>query len=140
MSGFELIVTTEGAPKIEVAGVRYPLVITVAGFKRWSEHRGIPFTEVLDKGWDIGELSPDDLAALLRIGLDGGELRRRLTEAGGARDIDDAVIAHMLDLYHPFEIGLVLALAWNGPSGPSADPQAPPAPSTGETSSDSLAG
>lgn len=132
----DLRVTPEGMPSVEVDGVVRPLFYSVLGNKRWAEHRGVTFTEIMGGGWSPGELEPGDLGRLLLIGLDGGELRRHLCAGGQGLPVDQTLVDRVFERYHVSEIiGLILE-AWNQAPG-SGDPQTPPVTSSpgGESSS-----
>ena len=121
-----LKVTPEGMWSILVDGCDYPVFFSVLGFQRWAEYRKIDFEAALADEWSPVTLSVRGLTALLRIGLEGGEARRVMTVGGSAREIGDAIIERMFSLYHPLELGTVLAGAWNMTEPDTdANPQTP---------------
>ncbi len=125
----ELRVTPEGMPSIEVDGAARPVFYSVMGNKRWAEHRGVTFAEVMGGGWSPGELDDEDLGRLLLIGLKGGELRRHLCAGGQELPVDQALIQTIFERYHVSDIiGLILG-AWNQ-APDQEDPQVPPVTSS----------
>ncbi len=123
----DLRVTTAGLPTVQAAGVSYPLFFAVLDMKRFAEHRGQTFEEVLEEGWSILRMPIEDTAMLLRIGLEAGEKRRHLCDGGDRREISDALVARILDSFHPLDLGQALAEAWNGLAGREPDPPTPEA-------------
>ncbi|MCL5942144.1 MAG: hypothetical protein M1325_01215 [Actinobacteria bacterium] len=130
-------VTAEGMPALHVGGVRYPLFFSLLGNKRWAEHRGVAFEEIMQGGWSPLDLSLEDLARLLTIALEGGEIRRHLVEGGEKRVIDGELVQCIFARYHAGEITPLILAAWNQPPRAPVDPQAPPAaPPAGGSSSE----
>lgn len=122
-------------PVIRYGGVAYPVLFAGASVKRWAEYRGISFTEAV-AGWNPVDLSDEDLAAMLRIALDAGELRRQQFTAEENHQVTDDLIAAIWGTYHLQELWKILTLAWSQPSGREPDPPVATLPPTGETSSD----
>jgi hypothetical protein len=128
----DLLLTATGAPAAVLGDKRYPLVFTIAGMKEWAEYRGQSFEEVLKEGWQAQDLTGEDLTVLLKIALNGGEMRRRQFTADSPRDITDALVGQILELSHPAELMVVLVTVWNQPPVIAPDPQIQESPRPGE--------
>lgn len=122
-------------PSIRYGGVAYPVLFAAAGIKRWAEHTGQSFVEAVD-GWQATALSDDDLLAMLRIVLEAGERRRRLSATDENRTIADELIADIFETYHLAELWDILTAAWNQPPGREPDPPKTAPLQTGEPSFD----
>jgi len=126
----DLALTAEGTPAIVVGKERYPLVITISGMKAWAEHLGRTFEQVLKDGWNLAELTEDDMKFLLKLALQGGERRRVLFDGGVPKEITDELASSIVELCHLSELVGLLATIWNEPPVRTPDPQnreSPPA-------------
>lgn len=132
----ELRVTPEGMPSVTIDGAARPVFYSVMGNKRWAEHRGVTFAEVMGGGWSPGDLEPADLGHLLSIGLEGGELRRHLCAGGEKLPVDEALVARIFELYHVSSIIALVLKAWNQ-APDEEDPPLPPVTSSPGTESSS---
>lgn len=111
----DLALTAEGMPGLVIGDTRYPLLFSVSAIKGWAEYKGMDFAEALEKGWSGAKLSEEDTKILLRVSLTAGERRRKLFDGGAIHIIDDDLVGSVLDLFHPGELWLILARAWNEP-------------------------
>lgn len=128
-----MVLTSEGMPAVVVGGERYPLFFSTAAIKRFAEHKGLTFKQMLDQGWNVAEQDDDDMRTLLSAALVSAEKRRAMFEGGPERTIDEVLIEAMLEVLHPGEIWTLILTAWNnvprqpGEAGDGQDPQRGPA-------------
>lgn len=132
----ELRVTLAKVPSVEVDGVLYPIFFSVLGIKEWAEYRNKDFASVLESGWQLTEMSDNDILRLLLIGLRGGEARRHMVEGGSPRVISEDLAKRVLEYYHLNDVFLLLLRAWNRPSELGADENPPDGPQHGGNSLD----
>lgn len=118
----KLAVTEEGMPSIQVDGTAYPLFMSVMGFQRWAEFRGVDFEDALSEVWSPLTLGDVGLRMMVKIALECGEARRAMTVGGSAREIGAKLVERVCVLYHPLELGQVLVSAWNAGNGDEPDP------------------
>jgi len=118
----DVALTPDGMPGIILGSKRYPLCFTIAGMKRFAEHRGVTFETLMSEGWDIRSLSDVDIRTLLGIGMAGAEYRRSVFEGAEPRTIDPEVIDRIIELAHPGELLDLLVRVWNAPPAAKPDP------------------
>lgn len=126
-----LAVTEEGMPSIAVDGASYPLFMSVMGFQRWAEFRGVDFEDAIAEVWSPVTIGDVGLRMLLKIALECGEARRAMVVGGSARELGVDLIERVCSLYHPLELGRVLVAAWNAGGGDDE-----PDPTSTETETD----
>lgn len=119
----DLALTAEGTPAIVVGKERYPLVITISGMKAWAEHLGRTFEQVLKDGWNLADLTEEDMKLLLKLALQGGERRRVLFDGGVPKEITDELASSIVELCHLSELVGLIATIWNEPPVRPPDPQ-----------------
>ncbi len=127
----DLALTAEGTPAIVVGKERYPLVITISGMKAWAEHLGRTFEQVLKDGWNLADLTEEDMKFLLKLALQGGARRRVLFDGGVPKEITDELASSIVDLCHLSELVGLVATIWNEPPVRPPDPQNPESPPRG---------
>lgn len=119
----DLALTAEGTPAIVFGKERYPLVITISGMKAWAEHLGRTFEQVLKDGWNLADLTEEDMKFLLKLALQGGERRRVLFDGGVPKEITDELASSIVELCHLSELVGLIATIWNEPPVRTPDPQ-----------------
>lgn len=128
----DLPLTSVGTPAIVIGKERYPLVMTIAGMKKWAERSGQTFDEMLKGGWNAMDLKLEDIAFLLKEAMRGGEKRRVMFDGGEERDITDDLVLAILDSSHPGELVPLLVALWNEPPVRTPDPQSQESSQPGE--------
>lgn len=113
----KLAVTEEGMPSIQVDGTAYPLFMSVMGFQRWAEFRGVDFQDAISEVWSPLTLGDVGLRMLVKVSLECGEARRAMVRGGSTREIGADLVERVCALYHPLELGQVLVGAWNAGTG-----------------------
>lgn len=128
----DLPLTSVGTPAIVIGKERYPLVMTIAGMKKWAERSDQTFDEMLKGGWNAMDLKLEDIAFLLKEAMRGGEKRRVMFDGGEERDITDDLVLAILDSSHPGELVPLLVALWNEPPVRTPDPQSQESSRPGE--------